>query len=367
MIGVSALLFPPVRAWHWPSRYVRHPPLHRGSHHLPYAGDFFHVLGDSGAINALPRRYRAPCSQRLVFWEERRGAHRSALFSSLRAVLLRRAHTIWRFYPPLWFLNLYQHDGRPCDLDITALFTGIALPAFGAALVWVTAAYALGYRRSFAGVLEGGKPPRKQPVARVALAFLDLFGGSRAAPRPGQLPLHLALRGRAGEAHRYAFRWQPGWGWLLGMQQAMAGDRGTRLGAPSTAAFCSILGLRIAFELPAGVASNWVFRATLNPGAANLPSVRTAARISVSGSRSACAGVRAGLAGHGLFCGGAPYDGGAGAIVFAGRDSADGVSKDPANLPAAALRRQLSSPDRDSDCGRAFVQLAGSFMHVVAA
>ena len=44
-------------------------------------------------------------------------------------------------------------------------------------------------------------------------------------------------------------------------------DRATRLEAPFTVAFLLILGLRIAFELPAGVASNWMFRAALDPRA----------------------------------------------------------------------------------------------------
>jgi hypothetical protein len=181
------------------------------------------------------------------------------------AVVPRGAHTIGRFYPPLWFLSLYQQMEGHVTREMQP-FTGIALPAFGVALVWVTAAYALGYRRSFAGVLEGGKPPRKQPVARVALAFLDLFGARAAAFDRASYRFILRAMLRS-EAHRMCIAVAAGLGWLLGMQQAMASDRATRLEAPFTAAFLLILGLRIAFELPAGVASNWVFRAALNPSA----------------------------------------------------------------------------------------------------
>jgi hypothetical protein len=181
------------------------------------------------------------------------------------AVVPRGAHTIGRFYPPLWFLSLYQQMEGHVTADMQP-FTGIAPPAFGVALVWVAAAYALGYRRSFAGVLEGGKPPRKQPVARVALAFLDLFGARAAAFDQASYRFILRAMLRS-EAHRMCIAVAAGLGWLLGMQQAMAADRATRLEAPFTAAFLLILGLRIAFELPAGVASNWVFRAALNPSA----------------------------------------------------------------------------------------------------
>jgi hypothetical protein len=181
------------------------------------------------------------------------------------AVVPRGAHTIGRFYPPLWFLSLYQQMEGHVTADMEP-FTGIALPAFGAALVWVIAAYALGYRRSFAGVLEGGKPPRKQPVARVALAFLDLFGARAAAFERAchRFILRAMLRS---EAHRMCISVAVGLGWLLGMQQAIASDQATRLEAPFTVAFLLILGLRIAFELPAGVASNWMFRAALDPRA----------------------------------------------------------------------------------------------------
>ena len=69
------------------------------------------------------------------------------------------------------------------------------------------------------------------------------------------------------EAHRLCLSVALGLGWLLGMQQALSSDRVTRLQAPFTAAYLLILGLRIAFEMPAGVASNWAFRAALDPRA----------------------------------------------------------------------------------------------------
>jgi hypothetical protein len=58
-----------------------------------------------------------------------------------------------------------------------------------------------------------------------------------------------------------------GLGWLLALQQMSAQSEPSQLAAPLAAAYLLILGLRIAFEIPAGVAANWVFRATLCPRA----------------------------------------------------------------------------------------------------
>jgi hypothetical protein len=49
------------------------------------------------------------------------------------------------------------------------------------------------------------------------------------------------------------------------LQQMSSQSETSQLAAPLTAAYLLILGLRIAFELPAAVAANWVFRATLDP------------------------------------------------------------------------------------------------------
>src|SRR6202041_285993 len=67
------------------------------------------------------------------------------------------------------------------------------------------------------------------------------------------------------EPHRMCIGVAAGLGWLLAIQQMSAHSEISQLAAPLTAAYLLILGLRIAFELPAGVAANWVFRATLDP------------------------------------------------------------------------------------------------------
>jgi len=170
-----------------------------------------------------------------------------------------------RFLPPLWYFGLYQTlQGRPTPLILQLAHT--ALWAFAAAFVLMVAAYALTYRRSFAGVLESGRPPSQQRIFATVLAFLDLFsrragGFDRACHR---FTVRALLRS---EPHRMCIGVAAGLGWLLALQQMSAQSETSQLAAPLTAAYLLILGLRIAFEIPAGVAANWVFRATLDPRA----------------------------------------------------------------------------------------------------
>jgi hypothetical protein len=217
------------------------------------------LLGTLAA--ALPRGAFRACSS----WMRGAILIGSAILLVAGPEVPRNPHSMARFFPPLWFLGLYQWlEGHVSPA--MAPLSRMALKAFAVALFWIVAAYALGYRRSFAGVLEGGKAPRKQAVARVALGFLDLFGARAAAFERAchRFILRAMLRS---EAHRMCISVAVGLGWLLGMQQATAGNLETRLEAPFTAAYLLILGLRIAFELPAGVASNWIFRVTLDPHA----------------------------------------------------------------------------------------------------
>ena len=236
---------------------------------------FFVILAALGTMVAvLPRGVFRACSS----WA--RGA---ILIGSL--VLLaagpnapRDPATWGRFYPPLWFLSLYQWmEGHVASaMEPLAYF---ALEAFAVAFVWMIAAYALGYRRSFAAVLESGKPPRKQPVARAALAFFDLFSLRASAFERAchRFILRAMLRS---EAHRMCLAVAVGLGCLFGFHQATSPFRASRLEAPFMATYLLILGLRIAFEMPASLAANWQFRATLNPNA--LPALNAPRRVILS-------------------------------------------------------------------------------------
>lgn len=153
-----------------------------------------------------------------------------------------------RYLPPVWFLGLYQTiQRRP-----TPFFTEVApyaLWGLGAAFATVVLTYGLSYRRRFAAVLEGGSKPSSQPFLRAALRLLDLF-----APRASgfhRAAHHFTVRALLrSESHRMAIAVAAGLGWMAGSSLA--------------AAYLLILGLRVAFEMPAGVRANWIFRATLD-------------------------------------------------------------------------------------------------------
>jgi hypothetical protein len=144
-----------------------------------------------------------------------------------------------------------------------APLAGSALPGFAAALLVMALSYALSYRRRFASVLEGGGRPSERRIFAAALGLLDLFsfgavGFERACHR---FAVRALLRN---ETHRLCIAVAAGLGWVLGAQAASGTSELSRLSAPLIAAYLLILGLRIAFDLPAGLAANWIFRAVLD-------------------------------------------------------------------------------------------------------
>jgi hypothetical protein len=165
-----------------------------------------------------------------------------------------------RFLPSFWYVGLYQswqHRASPALASATAA----ALPGAAAAFLLMVVSYAISYRRRFAGVLEGGRRPSEQKVLGVALAFLDLFS-ARAAGFPRACHRFVVRALLRNEAHRLAIAVSIGLGWLLALQDV---SEGLAREAPLVAAYLLLLGLRVAFELPASVPSNWIFRAVLDP------------------------------------------------------------------------------------------------------
>jgi hypothetical protein len=179
-------------------------------------------------------------------------------------------HSAVRWLPPLWYLGVYQslqHRAGPA----LAQLAPIGVTAAAGAFVLMALAYALSYRRRFAGVLEGGRRPSEQRLFALALKFLDLFshraaGFERACHR---FAVRALLRN---ESHRLTIAVSIGLGWLLAFQAAASATASPDtipplplLEAPLMAAYLLILGLRIAFDLPAGVPAAWIFRAILDP------------------------------------------------------------------------------------------------------
>jgi hypothetical protein len=167
-----------------------------------------------------------------------------------------------RYLPPMWFLGLYQElMGRANPL--IAQLARNALEAFTGAVFLMAATYALTYRRSFAGILESGRPPSQQRILAAALAFLDLF--SRRANAFDRACHRFIVRAiLRSDPHRMCIAVAAGFGWLLAFAQISSGSQASQLEAPLMVAYLLILGLRLAFEIPASVPSNWIFRSVLD-------------------------------------------------------------------------------------------------------
>ena len=233
----------------------------------------FALLGTLSAI--LPRELFRACSSwvRAVILLALlallpTGFSGSALVRSLE----QRPDSALGFLPPLWFLGLYQslqHRGSP----VLRAMGRRGLMALAVAFALMALSYALSYRRRFAGVLEGTRPPSEQRLFAIVLALLDLFSRRASGFQRGchRFVVRALLRS---EPHRLAISVSAGLGWLLACQDILSAPPPVLwdappavelLQAPLAAAYLLILGLRLAFELPAGVSANWIFRAILDP------------------------------------------------------------------------------------------------------
>ena len=221
-------------------------------------GVVFALLGTVSAV--LPRQAFRACSSWL------RGLLLVSFLTVLGsgfagpAALLRNLqldpHSPVRFLPSLWFLGMYQawqHRATPVMAQLAHFVAPGSLGVLALALL----SYGLSYRRRFAATLEGGGRPSDQRTAAAILWVLDLFsartsGFVRACHR---FTVRAMLRD---ETHRLAIAVALGVGWLAAWQDGP-------LAAPLTAAYVLVLGLRLAFELPAGASAAWIFRAVLDP------------------------------------------------------------------------------------------------------
>ena len=172
--------------------------------------------------------------------------------------------------PSLWFVSLYQclqHRATPALAAMARLAWQGMFAAFGVML----AAYAVGYRRRFAAVLESGGRSSRRMGERILIGALDLF-----APRAagfGRASFRFVVRAlMQDEEHRLCLAVAVGLGWLLAVQNVAGARAGSDvlpaigvLAAPLTAAYLLILGLRVALEMPVTLPANWAFRIVLDP------------------------------------------------------------------------------------------------------
>jgi hypothetical protein len=225
----------------------------------------FSILGGLAAV--LPRETFRAC----VSWV--RGvmllAYIGLLLTGFGGAVLVRAlqrspDSPLRFLPSLWFLGLYQGlQHRP----IRVLPAHLAWMATGAVILVTVVVFWLSYRRRFAAVLEGGRSPADQRLFAAIIPVLDWF----AERTPGfRRACHLfAIRALLrSEAHRLAIAVSIGLGWMLAFQDLARGHSSSLdeslLAVPLKMAYLLILGLRVAFELPAAASSNWIFRVVLD-------------------------------------------------------------------------------------------------------
>jgi hypothetical protein len=191
---------------------------------------------------------------------------------------LRKLHgsaAAWtRLLPSCWFLGLCQSLRGHADPALSALGS-LALPGFGAVIVIAFCVYVVGYRRHFvrtAEMTEGGSTERAAKKSQ--------FGGwfdqwvLRTPFQKGCFHFVWKTLFRS-ESHRLVLAGIAGLGLVLASQsllnsfengepagRAMVSADGLAL--PLVLAFFIIVGLRMMFEIPVELRSNWIFRLMLN-------------------------------------------------------------------------------------------------------
>jgi hypothetical protein len=186
----------------------------------------------------------------------------------------RAPDSVTRFLPPMWFLGLYQLLQSKATPQLAHL-APLGPSATAAALGGILLSYGLGYRRRFAAVLEGQRPPSTQRFLGLVLSILDVFApkGSGFGRACHRFIVRAVLRH---ETQRLCIVVSLGLGGLLAIQSFAAasmtppepGETRPALGmlaAPLLQSYVLLLGLRVAFELPTDVPANWVFRLILDP------------------------------------------------------------------------------------------------------
>ncbi len=187
-----------------------------------------------------------------------------------------------RMLPPMWFLGLYQKlqpgvGSRLSELGEAGL-VGVAVTFVLAALLCT-----LSYRRSFMGIPEGAGRPVRRSLPALGLHCFDLFsiGGDRLQQACHRFAVRALLRN---DAHLVCLAASIGVAWLLAALSAStalapAGTTGDRLidagllAPPLAAAYLLSLGLRLSFDLPAGLGANWIFRVILGGNENNVAGV----------------------------------------------------------------------------------------------
>ena len=182
-------------------------------------------------------------------------------------------HPWLRMFPPVWFISFNQAMLGKAGPAVAAL-GGRAMVATGVVLLLSIGAYGISYRRCFALGAESTAGPSKGDgaIVRTVFRLLDLLVFRNPFERASYRFTFKALA--RGESQALVLGWFGGLG-IVVAAQTLAGTVNTQAGehVPSTAilsipltlGYFLILGMRCAFEVPAAVRANWLFRLTVSP------------------------------------------------------------------------------------------------------
>jgi hypothetical protein len=191
--------------------------------------------------------------------------------------LAQAPHSWTRLLPSAWFLGLCQLLRGRADPVLAAL-GGLALPALGSAIVAAILVYAAGYRRYFVRIAEMTTTEIAPIRTRSKLSGLHMLFDRLVLRTPVQRGcFHFVWKTLLrSEPHRLVLAGIGGLGMVLAaqaLQRAFEGQSDVNralsadaLSVPLILIFCIVTGLRVAFEIPVELRSNWIFRLMLDAG-----------------------------------------------------------------------------------------------------
>jgi hypothetical protein len=191
--------------------------------------------------------------------------------------LAQSPHSWIRFLPSAWFLGLCQMLRGRADPALAALGR-LALPALGLVIVAAILVYAAGYRRYFVRIAEMTATETAPIRARPKLSWLGTVLDRLVLRTPVQRGCFYFVWKTLfrSEPHRLVLAGIGGLGMVLaaqalqrtfesesGLNRALSADA---LSVPLILIFCVVVGLRLVFEIPVELRSNWIFRLMLDAG-----------------------------------------------------------------------------------------------------
>ena len=187
------------------------------------------------------------------------------------------AHLLLRYLPPIWFLELCQMLRGRADPTLAQLGRFAPVAVVSVFLIAV-AAYALSYRRCFMRLPELASAPPGKLGTRTIWIFHWLDGALLRTPvqRAGyRFVMKTLLRN---EAHALALGGFAALGVVIASEALVTAFDGKGLRAlpspellsiPLALSYCLLMGIRLIFDIPASLPSNWTFRFLLDKDASS--------------------------------------------------------------------------------------------------